>query len=57
MGWFAVNAQKMDMKKVVGLVSFFIAIGMLLMVVINNRFIGLIMMALLLFVGYYCFTD
>lgn len=49
--------RRVDIKKIVGLISFFIAIGMLLMVVVNNRFIGLIMMALLLFVGYYCFTD
>lgn len=47
----------MDWKKIVGLAVFFIAIGMLLMVIVNNRFIGLIIIALLLFVGYYCFSD
>ncbi len=47
----------MDFKKIIGLISFFIAIGMLLMLVISNRFVGLVIMALLLFVGYYCFCD
>lgn len=47
----------MNLKKIIGLVVFFVAIGMLLMVIVNNRFIGLIIIALLLFVGYYCFSD
>lgn len=47
----------MNVKKIIGLVAFFIAVGMLLMVIVNNRFIGLIMIALFLFVGYFCFTD
>ena len=47
----------MNVKKIIGLVAFFIAVGMLLMVIVNNRFIGLIMVALFLFVGYFCFTD
>ena len=29
------------MKKIIGLILFFVAVGMLLMLVIHNRFIGL----------------
>ncbi|MBR1931266.1 MAG: hypothetical protein IJ833_07325 [Lachnospiraceae bacterium] len=42
------------MKKIIGLVAFLIAIGMLLMMMTNNRLLGLIIVALLLFVGYQC---
>ncbi len=42
------------MKKIIGLIAFFIAIGMLLMLVTHNRLAGLIIIALLLFVGYHC---
>ena len=42
------------MKKIIGLILFFVAIGMLLMMVIHNRLIGL---ALLLFAGYYLFSS
>ena len=42
------------MKKIIGLIAFFIAIGMLLMIVTHNRLVGLIIIALLLFVGYHC---
>ena len=45
------------MKKVIGLVAFLIAFGMLLMIVTHNRLIGLIIIALLLFVGYHCFCG
>ena len=45
------------MKKIIGFVSFFIAIGMLIMLITHNRLVGLIMIALLLFVGYNCFCD
>jgi len=43
------------MKKIIGLILFFVAVGMLLMLVIHNRFIGLV--ALLLFAGYYLFCG
>ena len=33
------------MKKIIGLILFFVAIGMLLMMVIHNRLIGLIILA------------
>lgn len=45
------------MKKVIGLVAFLVAFGMLLMIVTHNRLIGLIIIALLLFVGYHCFCG
>ena len=43
-------------KKAVGLVCFLVALGMLLMM-ITNRFAGLVVIALLLFVGYSCLCS
>lgn len=45
------------MKKIVGFVALFIAIGMLIMLITHNRLVGLILIALLLFVGYNCFCN
>jgi len=45
------------MKKIIGLIAFFIAIGMLLMIITHNRLVGLLIIALLLFVGYHCFCG
>lgn len=45
------------MKKIIGLIAFFIAVGMLLMIITNNRLVGLIIIALLMFVGYNCYCD
>ncbi|MGN0168125.1 MAG: hypothetical protein ACI4AB_08790 [Acetatifactor sp.] len=45
------------MKKIIGLASFLVAFGMLLMIITHNRLIGLIIIALLLFVGYHCFCG
>lgn len=42
------------MKKLIGLVSFLIAIGMMIMLITHNRLVGMIIIALLLFVGYNC---
>lgn len=42
------------MKKLIGLVCFLLALGMLLMLIAGNRLIGLFIVALLLFVGYNC---
>ncbi len=47
----------MEIKRIIGLIVFFIAIGMLIMVMVHNRLLGLIIIALLLFVGYHCFCD
>ncbi|MBD5520389.1 MAG: hypothetical protein HDR03_04075 [Lachnospiraceae bacterium] len=40
------------MKKLIGLVSLCIAIGMLLMLFMTNRFVGLVLIVLLLLIGY-----
>lgn len=40
------------MKRMIGVAIFLIAFGMLLMIFISNRLIGLIMLLLLLFVAY-----
>ena len=45
------------MKKIVGLIAFFMAVGMLIMLIAHNRLVGLIIIALLLFVGYNCFCS
>ncbi|MCM1568261.1 MAG: hypothetical protein NC081_02300 [Roseburia sp.] len=45
------------MKRIIGLICFFVAVGMLLMLITRNRLVGLIIIALLLFVGYQCFCD
>ena len=49
--------RKGTMKKLIGLVAFLIAIGMLFMLITHNRLVGLIIIALLLFVGYNCFCG
>ncbi len=43
-----------SIKKLVGLAALLIALGMFLMLITNNRLIGLVMVALLLFIGYNC---
>ena len=45
------------MKKIVGIVAFLIAIGMLIMLITHNRLVGLIIITLLLFGGYNCFCG
>jgi|MGYP000016475275 hypothetical protein len=45
------------MKKIIGVIAFLLAIGMLLMMLTHNRLIGLLLIALLLFLGYHCFCD
>lgn len=45
------------MKKIIGLVAFLIAIGMMIMLIAHNRLVGLIIIALLLFLGYNCFCG
>jgi hypothetical protein len=44
-------------KKIIGFAAIFIAIGMLLMLITHNRLIGLVIIALLLFLGYNCFCG
>ena len=45
------------MKKIIGLVALLIAIRMLIMLIAHNRLVGLIIIALLLFLGYNCFCG
>ena len=45
------------MKKLIGLAALLIAIGMLIMLITHNRLIGVIIIALLLFLGYHCFCG
>lgn len=49
--------QGIVMKKMIGLAAFLIAIGMLIMLIAHNRLTGLIIIAVLLFVGYHCFCG
>lgn len=49
--------EKAYMRKLIGLGAFLIAIGMLLMLITRNRLIGLLIIALLLFIGYNCFCG
>lgn len=44
------------MKKMIGVAIFLIAFGMLVMLFVANRLIGLIMLLLLLFVAYTLYT-
>lgn len=45
------------MKRIVGIVAFLIAIGMLFMLLVSNRLLGLIIIGLLIFVGYSCYGE
>lgn len=44
-----------NMKKMIGIAAFLIALGMLFMLLISNRILGLIMIGLLIFAGYNCY--
>lgn len=45
------------MKKMIGLIAFSVAIGMLLEIVTHDRLAGLIIIGLLLFIGYHLFCG
>lgn len=47
----------MNGRKLIGLIAFFVATGMVLMILVNDRFAELIIIALLLLLGYCCFTT
>lgn len=47
----------MDRKKLMGLLAIFVAVGMLIMLFLHNDFVGIIIIALLLFIGYNCYDD
>ncbi len=46
----------MDKRKLIGLLAFFIAIGMLIMLFLHNDFVGIVLIAMLLFIGYNCYS-
>ena len=50
----AVKYQDCPMKKMLGFIAVLLAVGMLLMLITHNRLVGLVIIALLLFVGYSC---
>lgn len=45
------------MKRICGLCSFSVAIGMLLMLFIDNVFVAVVLIAILLLLGYNLFAD
>ncbi|MGN1205027.1 MAG: hypothetical protein ACI4SA_08205 [Lachnospiraceae bacterium] len=45
----------MNKKKLIGLMSFFIAFGMFIMLLLRNDFVGIIIIALLVFIGINCY--
>lgn len=44
-------------KRELGMIALFVALGMFLMLIIFNRAIGFLMIALLLLVAFVCFRD
>ncbi len=46
----------MDKRKLIGLLAFFVAIGMLIMLFLHNDFVGIVLIAMLLFIGYNCYS-
>ena len=56
MGYLVHKKGKKDMnkRKLIGLMAMFIALGMLIMLFLRNDLVGIIIIALLLFVGYNC---
>ena len=47
--------KDMNKRKLIGLMAMFIALGMLIMLLLRNDLVGIIIIALLLFVGYNCY--
>lgn len=47
----------MNVKKIIGVIAFLLALGMLLKLITHNRLVGLIIIALLLLIGYHCFCG
>lgn len=45
----------MDIKKLIGMLAFAVAIGMLIMLLLHNALVGIIIIALLVFIGYVCY--
>ena len=47
----------MKNRKLIGMLAFFTAIGMLLVILITSRLAVLLLIAVLLFFGYCCYMD
>ncbi len=47
----------MKNRKLIGLMAFFTAIGMVIVIIITSRLAILVIIALLLLLGYCCFMD
>lgn len=45
------------MKKWIGFILFWVAIGMLIMLVIPNEFLGVLLIVTFLFIGYHLYCD
>lgn len=45
------------MKKVIGFAMFFIAVGMLIMMLLPNIFLGIVLICLCLIIGYHLFCG
>ena len=49
--------MKPSVKQIIGLVAFFVAIGMLIMLFLTSRLMGVFIIALLLLLGYSCISS
>lgn len=45
----------MDIKKIIGLLAFAAALGMLIMLFLHSEIVGIIIIVLLVFIGYNCY--
>ena len=45
------------MKKWIGFILFWIAIGMVIMLMIPNKFLGILVIAILIFIGYHLYCS
>ena len=46
-----------SLKQLIGLISFFVAIGMLLMLLLSSKVGAVILIAILLIIGFWCLSD
>lgn len=47
----------MDIKKIIGLLAIAVALGMLIMIFLRSEIVGIIIIALLVFIGYNCYCQ
>lgn len=45
----------MHIKKLIGLLAIAVALGMLIMIFLHSEIVGIIIIALLVFIGYNCY--